>query len=301
MHLYIHMYMYIHLYLYLYLYSFLSRYTHTRIHIYIYIYIDVYIFVCICVHIHMYTHIYAYLHPYIQDKVMMIHIHILKCIYMYIYVYMYICIHIYIYIYIHIYIYYIYKYTHIYICIQIYMHTQTHTQDNAMMATPDGDHYYKSIPAAMWPTLLNLSGEVPLSDFTVGGRVVCGACAGVYVYICCIYVRYMSYDALLIFLGKVSLSFHRWSPCCVRCVCWGGCIYGVYVNICWIPVMSCVTHDSTCSANCLFLISLSEVALCVVRVLGWMYVWGVCICVEYGVYVYVLNTCYVMWHIFLDF
>jgi len=43
-----------------------------------------------------------------------------------------------------------------------------------MMATPDGDHYYKSIPAAMWPTLLNLSGEVPLSDFTVGGRIVCG-------------------------------------------------------------------------------------------------------------------------------
>ena len=47
-------------------------------------------------------------------------------------------------------------------------------QDNPLLATPDGDHYYKSIPAAMWPTLLNLSGEVPLADFTVPGRIVCG-------------------------------------------------------------------------------------------------------------------------------
>jgi voltage-gated potassium channel len=31
-------------------------------------------------------------------------------------------------------------------------------KDNPLMATPDGDHYYKSIPHAMWPTLLNLSG-----------------------------------------------------------------------------------------------------------------------------------------------
>ena len=47
-------------------------------------------------------------------------------------------------------------------------------KDNPLLATPDGDHYYKSIPAAMWPTLLNLAGEVPLADFTLGGRVVCG-------------------------------------------------------------------------------------------------------------------------------
>jgi hypothetical protein len=47
-------------------------------------------------------------------------------------------------------------------------------KDNPLLATPDGDHYYKSIPAAMWPTLLNLSGEVPLADFTVAGRIVCG-------------------------------------------------------------------------------------------------------------------------------
>jgi len=47
-------------------------------------------------------------------------------------------------------------------------------KDNPLMATPDGDHYYKSIPHAMWPTLLNLSGEVPLADFTVPGRFVCG-------------------------------------------------------------------------------------------------------------------------------
>lgn len=47
-------------------------------------------------------------------------------------------------------------------------------KDNPLLATPDGGHYYKSIPDAMWPTLLNLSGEVPLADFTVPGRFVCG-------------------------------------------------------------------------------------------------------------------------------
>ena len=47
-------------------------------------------------------------------------------------------------------------------------------KDNPLLRTPDGRHYYSSIPDAMWPTLLNLSGEVPLADFTVGGRVVCG-------------------------------------------------------------------------------------------------------------------------------
>ena len=34
-----------------------------------------------------------------------------------------------------------------------------------------GSHYYSSIPAAMWPTLLNLSGEVPLCDYTPLGKV----------------------------------------------------------------------------------------------------------------------------------
>ncbi len=47
-------------------------------------------------------------------------------------------------------------------------------KDNPLLRTPDGQHYYASIPDAMWPTLLNLSGEVPLADFTVAGQVVCG-------------------------------------------------------------------------------------------------------------------------------
>jgi hypothetical protein len=32
--------------------------------------------------------------------------------------------------------------------------------------------YYQDIPSAMWITLLNLSGECPLCDFTVGGKIV---------------------------------------------------------------------------------------------------------------------------------
>jgi len=44
-------------------------------------------------------------------------------------------------------------------------------RDNPAMIAPDGSHYYSSIPAAMWPTLLNLSGEVPLCDYTPLGKV----------------------------------------------------------------------------------------------------------------------------------
>lgn len=31
--------------------------------------------------------------------------------------------------------------------------------------------YYQSVPMAMWVTLLNLSGEAPLCDYTVWGKV----------------------------------------------------------------------------------------------------------------------------------
>jgi hypothetical protein len=35
--------------------------------------------------------------------------------------------------------------------------------------------YYSSVPASMWITLLNLSGEVPLSDYQTSGAVIVGA------------------------------------------------------------------------------------------------------------------------------
>jgi len=43
-------------------------------------------------------------------------------------------------------------------------------------ANPDPDMaaYYTTIPTAMWMTLLNLSGEVPLPFYTTGGKVVVG-------------------------------------------------------------------------------------------------------------------------------
>ena len=31
--------------------------------------------------------------------------------------------------------------------------------------------YYQSVPMAMWVTLLNLSGEAPLCDYTAWGKV----------------------------------------------------------------------------------------------------------------------------------
>lgn len=47
-------------------------------------------------------------------------------------------------------------------------------KDNTMLISPRGDHYYGSIPASMWITLLNLTGEVPLCDYTPWGKVVSG-------------------------------------------------------------------------------------------------------------------------------
>merc|ERR1719421_276042 len=34
--------------------------------------------------------------------------------------------------------------------------------------------YYRSVPAAMWMTLLNLTGECPLVDYQAPGRIVIG-------------------------------------------------------------------------------------------------------------------------------
>lgn len=36
---------------------------------------------------------------------------------------------------------------------------------------PNMTPYYQSVPMAMWVTLLNLSGEAPLCDYTVWGKV----------------------------------------------------------------------------------------------------------------------------------
>lgn len=36
---------------------------------------------------------------------------------------------------------------------------------------PNMTPYYQSVPMAMWVTLLNLSGEAPLCDYTVSGKV----------------------------------------------------------------------------------------------------------------------------------
>lgn len=38
-------------------------------------------------------------------------------------------------------------------------------------------HHYQSIPQAMFPTLLMLTGEYPLADFTATGQVIAGAIA----------------------------------------------------------------------------------------------------------------------------
>ena len=35
--------------------------------------------------------------------------------------------------------------------------------------------YYASVPGSMWITLLNLSGEVPLSDYQTSGAIIVGA------------------------------------------------------------------------------------------------------------------------------
>lgn len=36
---------------------------------------------------------------------------------------------------------------------------------------PNMTPYYQSVPMAMWVTLLNLSGEAPLCDYTAWGKV----------------------------------------------------------------------------------------------------------------------------------
>lgn len=36
---------------------------------------------------------------------------------------------------------------------------------------PNMTPYYQSVPMAMWVTLLNLSGEAPLCDYTIWGKV----------------------------------------------------------------------------------------------------------------------------------
>eukprot|EP00752_Nemacystus_decipiens_P005802 g5248.t1 len=40
---------------------------------------------------------------------------------------------------------------------------------------PSMTPYYQSVPMAMWVTLLNLSGEAPLCDYTVWGKIITGA------------------------------------------------------------------------------------------------------------------------------
>eukprot|EP00606_Chrysophyceae_sp_TOSAG23-5_P001248 GSChrysophyteH2.ASY1.ANO1.921.1 assembled CDS len=40
---------------------------------------------------------------------------------------------------------------------------------------PNMNKYYDSVPMAMWVTLLNLSGEVPLCDYTTVGSIIVGA------------------------------------------------------------------------------------------------------------------------------
>ncbi|EKX41400.1 hypothetical protein GUITHDRAFT_142088 [Guillardia theta CCMP2712] len=47
-------------------------------------------------------------------------------------------------------------------------------RNNPKLVAPDGKHYYASIPDAMWPTLLNLCGEVPLCDYSPLGKVISG-------------------------------------------------------------------------------------------------------------------------------
>eukprot|EP00960_Hanusia_phi_P001230 33801-Hanusia_phi.AAC.1 len=47
-------------------------------------------------------------------------------------------------------------------------------RNNPKLVGPDGKHYYASIPDAMWPTLLNLCGEVPLCDYSPLGKVISG-------------------------------------------------------------------------------------------------------------------------------
>jgi len=39
--------------------------------------------------------------------------------------------------------------------------------------------YYQDIPSSMWITLLNLSGECPLCDFTAYGKIITG-CIGIF-------------------------------------------------------------------------------------------------------------------------
>ena len=41
---------------------------------------------------------------------------------------------------------------------------------------PEIAKYYSSVPAAMWITLLNLTGESPLADYTVAGKIVTAIC-----------------------------------------------------------------------------------------------------------------------------
>ena len=36
---------------------------------------------------------------------------------------------------------------------------------------PNMTPYYESVPMAMWITMLNLSGEAPLCDYTLWGKV----------------------------------------------------------------------------------------------------------------------------------
>ena len=66
--------------------------------------------------------------------------------------------------------------------VHTYIHTHTHTHHHhhhhpryyAERNNPDWSmaRYYQSIPGAMWVTLLNLTGESPLCDFTFFGKIV---------------------------------------------------------------------------------------------------------------------------------
>ena len=89
---------------------------------------------------------------------------------MYVHTYIYTHIHIYSHVYIYIYIdihTHIYIYTYVYICI-----SQANTMDPTDNGVTQGMRF-KDVPTAMSYTLIHLSGDYPLLDYTLTGKFIC--------------------------------------------------------------------------------------------------------------------------------